>query len=185
MGVTGSVLDQGQMEFMSGCPLYFVATAALGEEGHVNCSPRPMDWSFFVDSERRVGWFDMVGSGIETVAHLKENGRIVLMFCSFGRTPLILRIHGRGRVCEPGDVDFEMKSQGRSSRLGVRALVYVEIERVSTSCGFAVPVMEFVTHRPAMDEWLRRKGETGLAKYRLENNLVSIDGLPGLDEGLI
>lgn len=183
LGVKPPLISESQLKFISSSPLYFVATAPSGPEGHVNCSPRPVDWSFYVDSPTELGWYDLVGSGIETVSHLKENARIVLMFCSFRKTPLVLRIHGRGTVFEPASDYFQEKIRLVDSRLGVRALIRVEVERVSTSCGFGVPLMEFVSHRPTMHEWLERKGERGLNDYVKGNNVLSIDQLPGLNEG--
>ncbi|TAN25205.1 MAG: pyridoxamine 5'-phosphate oxidase family protein [Actinomycetota bacterium] len=181
MGIQRPELTNSQIEFIKGSPLYFVASAPSGSGGHINCSPRPVDWSFFIDSPKRVGWLDLVGSGIETIAHIKENGRIVLMFCSFGPKPLILRLHGRGVVHEPADEFFDGVVARAGKSLGIRAVVAVDIERVSTSCGYGVPLMEFVGNRSTIDEWIERKGQEGLADYRKNNNLASIDGLTGLD----
>lgn len=181
MGVEKPELTVHQVDFIRNSPVFFIATAPSGTEGHVNCTPRPMDWSFFSESSRRVGWFDLVGSGVETIAHLKENGRIVVMFCSFGSKPLILRLHGKGIVHEPGDEVYESKVSLVGSGLGIRAVVAVDVERVSTSCGYGVPVMDFVSHRPTIGKWLESKGESGLVEYRRKNNLSSIDGLAGLD----
>lgn len=181
MGVEMEALSESLTTFINGSPVFFIATAPSGADGHVNCSPRPMDGTFFVESPKRVGWLDLVGSGIETVAHLKENGRIVLMFCSFSSKPLIMRLHGHGVVLEPGEDGFESRHLLAGSPQGVRAIVIVEIERVTTSCGYGVPIMEFVAHRSTIGEWLERKGEKGLIDYRMKNNLSSIDGLPGLD----
>ncbi len=181
MAVEKPELSESLIGFIRRSPMFFIATAPSGQGGHINCSPRPLDWSFFIDSPKRVGWFDLVGSGIETIAHLKDNGRIVLMFCSFGGKPLILRVHGSGAVFEPGDDVFEASVSSLDSSLGVRAVVIVEVERVSTSCGYGVPVMEFVAHRPTINEWLEKKGDEGLVEYRMRNNLVSVDGLAGLD----
>ena len=181
MGIETPELTVSQIDFIKRSPMFFVATAPNSSEGHLNCSPRPVDWSFFIDSAKTVGWFDLVGSGIEMIAHLRENGRIVLMFCSFDSKPLILRLHGRGVVYQPGDDQYESMVARTQRSLGIRALVNVEIERVSTSCGYGVPVMDFVSHRATMEDWLQRKGEDGLKDYRKKNNLTSIDGLAGLD----
>ncbi|MDA8081993.1 MAG: pyridoxamine 5'-phosphate oxidase family protein [Actinomycetota bacterium] len=181
MGVEKPELTGQYVDFIKKSPVYFIATAPIGIDGHVNCTPRPMDWSFFAESSRLVGWFDLVGSGVETIAHLKENGRIVLMFCSFGSKPLILRLHGKGSVYEPGDEEFESRVSMAGHGLGIRAVVTVDVERVSTSCGNGVPVMDFVSHRSTIGKWLENKGESGLLEYRRNNNLLSIDGLAGLD----
>ena len=181
MGVVRPELTSNQIEFIKGSAVCFVASAPSGSGGHINCSPRPVDWSFYIDSPRRVGWLDLVGSGIENIAHLKENGRVVLMFCSFGPKPLILRLHGHGVVFEPTDEFFEVMTARVGKSLGIRAVIAVDIERVSTSCGNGVPIMDFVGHRPTIDEWIERKGPDGLAEYRKMNNLASVDGLAGLD----
>lgn len=185
VGLTGLALSESQIKFIRESHLYFVATSPNSPSGHINCSPRPVDWSFILDSPSEVGWFDLVGSGIETISHLKENGRIVLMFCSFGAVPLIMRLHGRGFVHEPGSAGFERLMSGCQRRLGIRAVIKISIERVSTSCGYGVPLMDFVTHRPRMDQWVEQKGESGLVSYRKKNNVASIDGLEGLDEDCI
>lgn len=185
MGFTGSVLNDVQMNFIRESPVYFVATAPISSTGHINCSPRPVDWSFILESPSEVGWFDLVGSGIETISHLKENGRIVMMFCSFAGDPLILRLHGRGVVYEPGDASYEGLVAGCERKSGIRSVVKISIERVSTSCGYGVPLMDFVSHRTKIDQWIALKGESGLVNYRKKHNLSSIDGLNGLDEDSI
>lgn len=181
MGIKEPYLTDDQIAFIESSPLFFVATAPLSANGHVNCSPRPMDRTFFIDSPTHLGWFDLVGSGIETISHLKENGRIVIMFCSFGKVPKIMRIHGIGRVFEPGETTFDAYLNRMPESLGVRAVISIEIERISTSCGFGVPEMEFIQTRPALNDWLQRKGAKKLSDYRREYNLNSVDGLPGLD----
>lgn len=185
MGRTGSELDASLVNFIKASPMFFVATAPLSVDGHINCSPRPVDSRFILKSDSQVGWFDLVGSGIETIAHLKENSRIVLMFCSFTTDPLILRIHGSGRVFEPGDDEFEREIADFGSYLGIRALVLVDVESVSTSCGYGVPIMQFQSHREKMDNWLELKGSDGLKKYREKHNLRSVDDLEGLDPNRI
>ena len=181
MGVHGPVLDSSQIAFIRKSPLFFVATAPLSSDGHINCSPRPVDSRFFVNSASEIGWLDLVGSGVETVAHLKENGRIVAMFCSFSEQPQVLRIHGTGQVFEPGHVRFEEITSGSPYEPGVRAVIIIRIERVSTSCGYGVPMMNFVSHRSTIDEWLELKGTKGLDAYKRKNNSSSIDGLDGLN----
>ena len=180
MGAHQPNLDSSQIAFIRQSPVFFVATAPLSAEGHINCSPRPVDSRFLINSETEVGWLDLVGSGIETVAHLKENGRIVLMFCSFSEQPQILRIHGKGEVFEPGHTRFEETMSRFSNHLGVRAVIIIKVERVSTSCGYGVPMMNFVSHRSTIDEWLDLKGTNGLAVYKRQHNKNSIDSLTGL-----
>lgn len=160
-------------------PVFFVATSGPGT--HINVSPRGLD-TFRVLDANRVAWLDLTGSGVETIAHLKAEdagGRITLMFCAFDGPPRIVRLYGRGRVREPGDYD------GLRSRFpdlpGERAVIDVAVDRVSSSCGFGVPLMEFVGQREELVEFARRKGEAKLASYRARKNTESIDGLPGLE----
>lgn len=181
MGLIDSQLNDALVNFIKESPMFFVATAPLSVEAHINCSPRPVDSRFLLKSERQIGWFDLVGSGIETIAHLKENSRIVLMFCSFTADPLILRIHGSGRVFEPGDEEFDSEVAKLGSELGIRAMILVDVESVSTSCGYGVPIMKFESHREKMDAWLELKGPSGLRQYKHGHNLSSIDNLEGLD----
>ena len=182
MGRTHDSIDARLAGFMLAQPLFFVASAPLTAEGHVNCSPKSNDGELVVLDERRVGYLDRTGSGVETIAHLRENGRIVLMFCAFEGPPRIVRIHGRGSVVEPGDEGFgELSARFPTDRIeGARSIIVVSAERVSDSCGYGVPLMEFTAHRSQMAEWAARKGEDGLREYREANNARSLDGLPGL-----
>ena len=165
-------------------PVFFVATAPLDPHGHVNCSPKGNRGEFRVLGPSRVAYLDQTGSGIETVAHVKENGRIVLMFCSFDGPPRIVRLHGRASVAEPGSEEFESLAGSfeGSAGVGVRSIVVADLDRVSDSCGYGVPFMDFRSHRPTMDEWSERKGPEGIHSYWAEKNASSVDGLPGLDE---
>jgi hypothetical protein len=129
-----------------------------------------------------VAYLDQTGSGIETVAHVRENGRIVLMFCAFDGPPRIVRLHGTGHVVAPGDPEFTEIGQrfARLSGPGARSIVVVDVDRVSDSCGYAVPLMDFRSHRPTLDEWAERKGPDGIRSYWAEKNSKSIDGAEGL-----
>jgi hypothetical protein len=129
-----------------------------------------------------VAYLDQTGSGIETVAHVRENGRIVLMFCAFDGPPRIVRLHGTGHVVAPGDPEFTEIGQrfARLSDPGARSIVVVDVDRVSDSCGYAVPLMDFRSHRPTLDEWAERKGPDGIRSYWAEKNSKSIDGAEGL-----
>ena len=165
-------------------PVFFVATATADPATHVNVSPRGLD-TFRVLDAKRVAWLDLTGSGVETIAHLKADGdaggRITLMFCAFDDPPRILRLYGHGTVHEPGD---EAHDELRSRLPGVpgsRAIIDVAVERVSSSCGFGVPLMEFVGPREQLVESARRKGEEKMVAYRVRKNAESIDGLPGLE----
>ena len=163
-------------------PLFFVATAPLSGQGSVNCSPKGNRGEFAVLTNRTVAYLDQTGSGVETIAHLRENGRIVVMFCAFEGPPRIVRFHGRGRVVEPGSSDFaELSSHfDGASGVGVRSIIVVDVERLSDSCGYGVPLMAFEAHRPTMDQWSRRKGPEGIREYWRAKNLASIDGIEGL-----
>ena len=158
-------------------PLFFVASAPLAAEGHVNLSPRGLD-SFRVLGPRRVGWLDLTGSGNETAAHLAENGRVTVMFCAFQGAPQILRFFGKGSVVLPGSDEWAGLRSEFGDLSGVRQIITVEVERIQTSCGYGVPLMEPVGERTRLLEWAEKKGETGLEEYREKNNRVSIDGLP-------
>lgn len=162
--------------------VFFVATAPLSPDGHVNCSPKGTD-SFRVIGPREVMYLDYTGSGAETIAHLRENGRIVLMFCAFEGAPQILRIHGTGTLVFPSDEAFPELLSQFSPGSGVRAIAKIDVTRISTSCGYGVPEMPFQRERSQMERWATSKGSKGLARYRKEYNAVSIDGLPAM-EGL-
>jgi hypothetical protein len=149
--------------------LFFVATAPTSG-GHVNVSPKGPIGSLRIVDERTVEYTDYAGSGAETVAHLRDDGRICVMLCAFEGPPRIVRLHGRGEVvpsADPGD--------------GIRATIRVHVDRVSDSCGFGVPVMEYVGERPQREAWNARKGPDGLRAYVAERNGVSIDGLPAFE----
>lgn len=159
--------------------IFFVATAPLGEDGLVNCSPKGLD-TFRIVGPREVAYVDLTGSGIETIAHARENGRIVLMFCAFEGPPRIVRFHGRSDVLLPGSPDFDLIAQRFPPQPGCRAIVRARLERVSDSCGFGVPRYDYVGERDTLARWAESKGPDGLARYRDTKNRHSLDGLPGL-----
>ena len=169
MGKIFDAIDDDLAEWIREQPLFFVATAP-SEGGHVNVSPKGPIESFHIVGDRTVEYEDHVGSGAETVAHIRENGRVCVMFCAFAGPPRILRLHGTGEVV-PED-----------PRAGVRGVIRVHDERIADSCGFGVPLMEFVATRPQRDLWLERKGEDGMRDYVRERNAASIDGLPAFTE---
>ncbi len=179
MAKTYPRIDETLAGFIRRQRVFFVATAPLSAEGHINLSPKGLD-SFAILDDRTVAYLDLTGSGIETVAHLRENGRIVIMLCAFEGPPKIVRLHGRGEVLQPGHPGFEPLRALFPSHPGVRSVVRVALERISDSCGYGVPSYEFKEHRKQMGLWCERKGEDGLAAYRAENNRRSIDGLPAL-----
>lgn len=157
--------------------VFFVATAPLSAAGHVNCSPKG-GGSLQVLGPMEVAYQEWHGSGAETVAHLRENGRILIMLCAFDGEPNIVRLHGHGRVITPSDSDYSALSALFPPHPGTRSIIHVNVERVSESCGWGVPLMEFRAERNGLEKWARAKGETGLAEYRALKNAVSIDGLP-------
>jgi hypothetical protein len=159
--------------------IFFVATAPLAADGAVNCSPKGLD-SLRVLSSNEVAYIDLTGSGVETIAHVIENGRIVLMFCAFAGPPKIVRLHGLGTVMRPDTPEFERLRPLFPDHLGTRAIVHVRVTRVSDSCGYSVPLSDFRAERDTLTRWAAAKGVDGLADYRAEKNAASIDGLPGL-----
>ena len=162
--------------------VFFVATAPSAESGFVNCSPKGGD-TFRILGGNRVAYQDLTGSGVETIAHLRENRRIVVMFCAFEGPPRIVRLHGRGTVVTPAEDEYAALSAHFAPHVGTRAVIEVDVARISDSCGYAVPLLEFRGERNVLDKWSANKGEEKLAQYRRSNNAVSIDGLPGLDPG--
>jgi Pyridoxamine 5'-phosphate oxidase len=159
-------------------PVFFVATAP--NDGHVNLSPKGYD-TFRVLGERRVAYLDLTGSGVETIAHLRENARITFMFCAFSGNPRICRLYGRGVVHRAESPGFDELTPNFESRPGARAIIDVSVTRISTSCGYAVPLMDLVEDRLRLEEWAFAKGDDALVQYRANKNSRSIDGLPGLD----
>jgi hypothetical protein len=160
--------------------MFFVATAPLASTGHINCSPKGLD-ALRILGPRSIAYLDVTGSGAETAAHLRENGRIVFMFCELTDTPKILRLHGTGTVILPGSAHWDELAPQFPSHPGIRSIVKAEITRISDSCGFGVPKYEYVRQRRGLATWAEAKGVEGLASYRTEFNRRSIDGLPGLD----
>jgi len=161
--------------------MFFVATAPSGEDGHVNLSPKGPIETLRVLDERTVAYLDLVGSGAETVAHLQDNGRIVVMLCAFEGPPRIVRLHGRGEVLEPGVVDFPDATALPEQH---RTVIRVDVQRIADSCGFGVPLMAYEGERPQAQAWAETKlakgGPHALEEYVAEKNAVSIDGLPAL-----
>ena len=168
MGKVHEHIDAKLAEWIGRQSLFFVATAPR-EGGHVNVSPKGPIGTFRILDELTVEYDDYVGSGAETIAHLLDNGRICVMFCAFDGPPRIVRLHGRGEVLagdDPGD--------------GVRGAIRVHVDRVSDSCGYGVPLMEYVGERPQREAWVAKKGADGLRAYVAEKNAMSIDGLPAV-----
>ncbi len=163
-------------KFIQEQKLFFVATAPLSPDTHINLSPKGFD-TFRILSSQKVGYLDLTGSGNETSAHLQENGRITLMFCAFQETPLILRLYGKGNVILPNTPGWGEYSSLFPDLPGTRQIITVDIHRVQTSCGFGVPLYEYQQQRQVLIEWAEKKGETGIKQYHQQKNMTSIDGL--------
>jgi len=175
-------ISDGLATWLLSQPLFFVATAPLAGQGHVNLSPKGMDGTFIVLGPRQVGYLDYFGSGSETLAHLRENGRITLMFSAFEGRPNIIRLYGRGRFVRPGDAEFD-ELRGRFSKdrtAGQRSIVLIDLDRVQESCGYSVPKMALVEQRDILDRYQTKKGPEAYLDPGQERNAVSIDGLPAL-----
>ncbi len=179
MGHVYDGLNDRLAAFIDDQHVFFVATAPLAADGLLNLSPKGLD-TFAVLDQHRVAYLDLTGSGVETIAHLRQNGRIVIMFCAFEGKPRILRLHGRGTPVVPGDPRFDELAGCFPPRPGVRSVIEVEVARVADSCGFAVPRMDYRGERSELDAWADAKGPDRLAAYRAKKNAVSLDGLPGL-----
>lgn len=164
--------------FVEAQPVFFVGTAPLAASGHVNVSPKGLVPARVLDPHT-VAYLDLTGSGIETIAHLRENGRITLMFCAFSGRPEIVRLHGHGDVVRRDDPGAGPLFARFPEHPGARAVIRVAVDRVSSSCGFGVPLMELVEDRDQLVAWAEKKGEMKLEEYRTERNAASIDGLPG------
>jgi hypothetical protein len=162
-------------------PLFFVATAPA-HDGHVNLSPKGLD-TLRILGPTRAAYLDLTGSGVETIAHVRENGRITLMACAFNGAPRISRIYGIGTVHEIGTPGYDELAGKFPELPGRRAIIDVAVDRVSTSCGYAVPLMDLVGDRERLLDWARAKGDDGLAEYRAAKNATSIDGIAGLEPG--
>jgi predicted pyridoxine 5'-phosphate oxidase superfamily flavin-nucleotide-binding protein len=181
MGKVLAAIDDRLQAFLQAQPVFFVATAPAGPGGHVNVSPKGVDGTFVVIDDHTVAYADITASAAETIAHLRDNGRITLMFCAFAGAPSVVRLHGRGRVVSLYDEDFAAWIELFAERRGVRAVIVVDVARVSTSCGFGVPRMELRAERDQLPAGAARRGEPGLADYRRRHNRYSIDGLPAFD----
>ena len=178
-------IDAKLASFIEAQPLFFVGTAPLAGDGLVNVSPKGTRGTFKVLDAHTFAYLDLTGSGVETVAHLRENGRICVMFCAFDGGPNIVRLHGTGRIVFREDPGFEdaiaaFGEAGAARRPQARAVILVDVARVSDSCGYAVPKMVFAEERDVLDSWSRTRGPDKLVEYRAAKNATSLDGLPAL-----
>jgi len=161
--------------------IFFVATAPLAADGLVNCSPKGMD-TFRILGPREVAYMDLTGSGVETIAHSRENGRIVFMFCAFEGPPKIVRLHGKSEVVLADSPEFETLASAFPALLGARAIIRARLTRISDSCGYGVPRYGYVDERDTLVKWAASKGPEGLQQYRRRKNARSLDGLSALSE---
>jgi Pyridoxamine 5'-phosphate oxidase len=184
-------LDDRLRKFIARQPVFFVATApalgAGGSGGHVNLSPKGYRDTFAILGPRTVAYLDLTGSGAETIAHVRQNGRITIMFCSFSHETKVVRLYGTGEVVLPGSArwaelapSFPRTADLAAERTSQRAIIVVELERVGDSCGYSVPEMTLTGERDVLDRWAAARTSDELADYRAEKNAVSIDGLPAL-----
>ena len=180
MGKVFDGIDEQLADWITAQPMWFVATAPLASTGHVNLSPRG-NGGLSLLGTHRLAWVDYTGSSAETLAHVRENGRVTVMWCSYDRRPRIVRVHGRGSVALPGTAVFDEVVALHPAHPSTRAVVVVDVDRVSDSCGYGVPVMELVGERDLLRPGAEKRGPDGLAAYRREKNAVSLDGLPALD----
>ena len=171
-------IEPAQRDFILRQHVFFVASAAAG--GRVNLSPKGLD-ALRVLGPNRVAYLDLTGSGNETAAHMRADGRLTLMMCAFEGPPRILRLYGSGRVAQRGTAEYARllanEFEGEEP-LGARQIVVLEVDLVQTSCGFGVPLYDYRGERPALARWAEAKGPEGLEAYRREKNARSIDGLP-------
>jgi hypothetical protein len=179
MGKEYSALDGSLREYIQQQHLFFVGTAPSGSEGHLNVSPKGLD-TFRILDPATVAYLDLTGSGVETIAHLRENGRVTILFCALEGSPKILRLYGRGEVIDAEHAEFGTLRPLFPSLDGVRSVIRVRLERIADSCGYGVPRYRYEGERDQLLAWASRKGPEGLRDYRAERNRTSIDGLPGL-----
>jgi predicted pyridoxine 5'-phosphate oxidase superfamily flavin-nucleotide-binding protein len=190
MGKVFERIDDHMREWVARQALFFVGTAPLAADGHVNVSPKGPIGSLKVLDDTTVAYLDIVGSGAETIAHLRENGRVVIMLCAFDGPPKIVRFHGRGEVVTPGDARFEelIERCGFSEPSlpeARRTVIVVDVDRISDSCGYGVPLMSYEGQRPHSEAWAAKKlrvgGQEAISEYQRQKNATSIDGLAALD----
>ena len=190
MGTVYDGIDDRQRDWIARQPLFFVGTAPLAAEGHVNVSPKGPISTLAVLDDHTVAYLDIVGSGAETIAHIRENGRVVVMLCAFDGPPRILRLHGTGEILPAGDPRFaELFERAGFEPYEVpeshRSIIVVRVDRVADSCGYGVPLMDYVGERPhqaaSSAKRVRVHGPGAYLDYQRENNAASIDGLPAVE----
>lgn len=179
MGKTYDIITSEIADWLKKQRMFFVATAPLSKDGSINCSPKGID-TFRILGPREVAYLDLTGSGIETVSHLRENGRIVFLFCAFEGPAKIIRLHGNAESIPTGSARFQALAESFPSHPGARAIIRADLTRISDSCGFGVPLYDYRGERDTLLNFAHTKGPEGLETYRRKANAKSIDGLPGL-----
>lgn len=177
MGKFYNTIQPEHKKFINQQHIFFVATAPLSDNGRINLSPKGLD-AFKVLSETKVGYMDIISSGNETSAHTHENGRITFMFCAFDATPTILRLYGKGFAILKDTKEWETYAPHFTIYPSTRQLIIADIDLVQHSCGFAVPLFDYVGERDTHFKWAAQKDKATLQQYIQDNNLKSIDGLP-------
>jgi len=173
MGKRTKFLADHQITFIQEQKLFFVGTAA--PDGTVNISPKGLD-SLRVTSKNEIVWLNLTGSGNETAAHLQKSNRMTLMFCAFEGKPMIIRTYGQAKIYHTQDSEYKNHIHLFPETLGSRQIIILKIDLVQTSCGFAVPFMDFREERTILEDWARKKGEEGVVAYQQERNSTSLDG---------
>ncbi len=179
MGKTHTTITPDTAAWINNQKMFFVATAPLSRDGHVNLSPKGLD-TFRIINDHTVAYLDLTGSGVETIAHLRENARITFMFCAFDGPPKIVRLYGTGEVLLKDSDDFQQLATHFLPHDAARSIIRVNISRVSHSCGYGVPLYDFKSERDHVDKWTAAKGVDGVEAYQKERNAWSIDGLKGM-----
>jgi hypothetical protein len=178
MGKIYQEIDERIRKWIEAQPVFFVSTAPLDPQGHINCSPKD-GYSIRVLDSKTLVYLDLIGSGVETIAHIRENARIIVMMCAFERAPLIMRFHGRGEIIEKDHADFARLIPLFDTEIGIRSFIKIHLDRISDSCGFGVPVMEFKHHRKQLRTFNERNGEEKLADYKIQHNSQSSTDFKG------
>ena len=176
MGKFSEAIQPHHTTFIQQQHLFFVASAPLANDTHINVSPKGLD-SFAIISDTQVAYMDIIGSGNETAAHLHDNGRITFMFCSFDKVPNILRLYGKGKVVKNTDKDWEQYGKHFTIYQSTRQIIVADIHLVQTSCGYGIPFYEYKGERDTHFAWAEKKQAEGLKQYIEEKNQVSIDGI--------
>ena len=180
MGKEYAEIDEQMQRWIERQRMFFVSTAPLAGDGLINCSPKGLD-GLRVLGPRKLVYADLGGSGIETLAHVKENGRIVIMLCAFEGPPKIFRFYGQGRAVESHAEEFADYLPLFPELDKIRNFIVIDVQCIRDACGYGVPNYEFKSERDALANWTNAKTEQELHDYRVEKNTTSLDGLPGLE----